>query len=357
MSLKLMSADLANLADAAPIALIELTDERRIVLVNPAAENLFGLSRRTMVGALMDDLVADCSGLVRLLERARETHGDVSSSDLLIKPVGIAKARHVTARVRVREGAGPVLALSTPLAREREDGVPGVAGFGRILGHEIKNPLAGISGAAQLLMRRTSGDDLQLLELIRDEASRIERLVNRLSAFELFSAPRLEPINIHQVLDRVVAAEKAAFDGQVSYQRIYDPSLPDIAGDADHLHEAFQNILRNGAEAALGMTSERPAVVKVRSAFETGFAMRADGGRGPMRRAIRVDVLDSGPGVDPERLPGVFDAFSSSKSGGRGLGLTIVKEVVSAHQGQIQISNTGEGTCVSVYLPIKKGER
>ena len=344
--------DTPELAEYAPVALLELTREHEIRNVNPAAETLFGLSRRGLVGRPLGDTLANADALIELLDFARETEADVAAPDILLKPAGLAEARQVTARVRYLGMAGTVISLTVPLTQERDDGVPGVAGFGRILGHEIKNPLAGISGAAQLLLRKGRNDDREMLTLIRDETARIERLINRLTAFELFSSPRFETLNIHRVLDRVLAAEEAAFDGEVAFRRRYDPSLPDIEADGDHLHEAFQNIVRNGAEAALSQRrSGRPEVV-VSTAFETRFGQKSPDTHGPLRRAIRVDVRDNGPGVDSDRLTHVFEAFSSSKSSGRGLGLTIVKEVVSAHSGYVRLDNHGEGTQVSVLLPI-----
>jgi two-component system, NtrC family, nitrogen regulation sensor histidine kinase GlnL len=345
-------ADSPDLAEYAPVALLELTEGNEIRNVNPAAEVLFGLSRRGLVGRPLGDTLANGRALEELIEYACQTRADVAAPDLTLKPVGLAEARSLTARVRYLGKAGTVLALTTPLTQERDESVPGVAGFGRILGHEIKNPLAGISGAAQLLLRKGRGDDREMLTLIRDEAGRIERLVNRLTAFELFSAPQFEGLNIHRVLDRVLTSEEAAFDGEVAFRRRYDPSLPDIEADSDHLHEAFQNIVRNGAEAAVSARRETGPEIMVTTAFETGFGQKTPDSPGPLRRAIRIDIQDNGPGVASERLASVFEAFSSSKSGGRGLGLTIVKEVISAHSGYVRLENHGNGTRVSVFLPI-----
>ncbi|NBC20842.1 MAG: PAS domain S-box protein [Alphaproteobacteria bacterium] len=344
--------DTPELAEYAPVALLELTREDEVRNVNPAAETLFGLSRRGLIGRPLVETLANGESLIELLDYARQTQADVAAPDLVLKPVGLAAAKRLTARVRYLGNAGTVVSLTVPLSQEREEGIPGVAGFGRILGHEIKNPLAGISGAAQLLLRKGRSDDREMLMLIRDESARIERLVNRLTAFELFSAPRFEALNIHRVLDRVLASEEAAYDGEVAFRRRYDPSLPDIEADSDHLHEAFQNIVRNGAEAALsGGRAERPEITVI-TAFETGFGQKSPDSQGPLRRAIRVDIQDNGPGVAVDRLASVFEAFASSKSGGRGLGLTIVKEVVSAHSGYVRLDNHGGGTRVSVFLPI-----
>lgn len=346
---------LSRLSEHAPVALIALAADGTVRDTNPAAEMMLGQSAKGLLGKRLEALIVGSDELLSLLDHARKTCADTASSQLTLKPVGLGEERQVTARVRWFASGELVLALSNTLNREADDSVAGVASFGRILGHEIKNPLAGISGAAQLLMRRAAGADRELLSLIRDEAARIERLVNRLSAFELFSEPRFSPVNIHQILDRIIVGEEAAFDGQLEFLRRYDPSLPEIDGDADHLHEALQNVVRNGVEAAIANTSAKAPRVEIRTSFEARFARRVSNERGALRRALRVDVVDSGRAVDKDTLANVFEAFSSSKSAGRGLGLTIVKEVITAHQGTATIRRSNEGTIASLYLPFKQG--
>lgn len=340
------------LSEHAPVALLSISPEGKVKDTNPASEVLFGRSRRGLVGQGLDDLLVVSDELQRLVELARRTEADAASPLVVLKPAGLAEARRVTVRVRWFESGDVVLALSRIMEHEQEDPVAGVASFGRILGHEIKNPLAGISGAAQLLERRARKDDRELLQLIGDECARIERLVNRLSAFELFSSPRLASMNIHALLDRIIAAEEAAFDGKVIIRRHYDPSLPEIDGDEDHLHEAIQNIIRNAIEAGLANQEAEIARVDIQTRFESRFARRDGQEGGALRRALRIDIEDNGGGIDQTRLGRVFDAFSSSKSAGRGLGLTVVKEVITAHNGQVQLANTGDGTRVSVFLPM-----
>lgn len=344
-----------QLSEHAPLALIDVDPDGRIRAANPGAEALFGFSRRNLIGRPLGKLVVAGDQLLQLMDYARESQADIASPGVTLKPAGLSEQTEVTVRLRPLADGGVVVALSSPLNRAVEDHIPGVASFGRILGHEIKNPLAGISGAAQLLLRKGRSDERELLELVCDECSRIERLVNRLSTFELFSSPQLRPLNIHQVLDRVLASEEAAFDGKLAFARRYDPSLPDIPGDADHLHEAFQNIVRNACEAALANSSERAPRVELRTAFETRFARRGSNRSNRLRRAIRVDVIDTGAGVDTAQLPNVFDAFTSSKSAGRGLGLTVVKEVINAHSGQVEINSGSDGTRMSVFLPMASG--
>lgn len=344
------------LSDQAPIALIALTREDCVRDTNPAAEDLLGLSRKRLSGRHLDSFLVNSEALLALCRHARSNATDTSTPDVTLKPKGLASDFRAAVRVRWFHSGELVLAISPLLSNVSEDAGAGVASFGRILGHEIKNPLAGISGAAQLLLRRAGPDQKELLGLICEEAGRIERLINRLSAFELFSTPQLEATNIHAVLDKVIAGERAAFDGKVEIVRRYDPSLPDIRGDADHLHEAFQNILRNAVEASLSNLAMRPPVIEVGTAFEAGFTRRPARKKRGYHRELRVDITDSGVGVDEADAKSLFDAFSSSKSAGRGLGLTVVKEVLTAHAGQVDLRNTGQGTRVSVFLPFTAAE-
>ncbi|MEM7767442.1 MAG: ATP-binding protein, partial [Pseudomonadota bacterium] len=348
-------ADLTLLSDQAPIALVQIGPDQRTWALNPAAEALFGTSSRALVGLRLDDAFVDGTALTTLLSFALQSEGDVSAPDIEVRTSLYQPALRLTVRIRYVGRDGLVVALSQPMGHEREDGVPGVAGMGRILGHEVKNPLAGISGAAQLMLRRGREEDAELLELIRDETRRIERLINRFSAFELYSRPSLRPLNVHELLDRVVNAERAAFDGQITYHREYDPSLPDIPGDSDHLHEALLNVLRNGAEAAAQKNgSDGGAEISVRTAFEMNVP-QGPRAKGVSRRAIRIDVEDNGPGIDPAKADLLFEAFESSKSSARGLGLTVVRDVVAAHGGHVSISDVPSGSAGLGGLQLSTG--
>ena len=219
-----------------------------------------------------------------------------------------------------------------------------MADFARILGHEVKNPLAGISGAAQLLQRAAREDQNELLELIIGESDRIERLVTELSAFELYSSPRRGAVNIHKLLDRIIVGEEAAFDDKCRFIRHFDPSLPTVYGDEDHLHEAAQNIMRNGAEAAA-------STVRVHTSYEAGLTIRrsADNVRMP---AMRLTIEDDGEGVTSEQEEAMFKMFETWKPGGSGLGLALVSQIAEAHDAQIIVESNPGKMCVSMLLPL-----
>ncbi len=342
-----------TLADLAPIALLVTDGRRKILDTNPAGEALFQVSRRTLAGKPLSEFVFHDSVLFELLDRAQRQVGDIMSPGTPITGPTIPSRLVCDIWIRTTGDDGFVIALSESAVREGNESAAGVAGFGRILGHEVKNPLGGIIGAAQLLARQNVEGQTELIEIIKEEARRIERLVNRLSAFELFSAPRMEECNIHALLDRVLASERAAMGSAVEFRRDFDPSLPDISGDADHLQQAFQNIIRNAAEASEGGTGR--GVVTVRTSYAAGLAFKRSRFGVGLQRAMLVTIEDNGKGIPRERLSRIFDVFQSSKSGARGLGLSIVKEVITAHGGQIRVDSEPGATRFTVLLPLPAG--
>ncbi|MEM6534887.1 MAG: ATP-binding protein [Pseudomonadota bacterium] len=344
--------DLIQLADLAPFGLLQLDGRRRIVAANPAAQSIFGHSERTMLRRPLSEVIFHDSMLFDLIDRSKSLEGDLTAHAVVISGPGFSRSPVLDIRIRPIEHDGVVISLVDSNDPDVVDSPASVSAFARILGHEVKNPLAGISGAAQLLMRQARDDQTGMLDIILSETQRIERLVSRLSAFELFSSPRMSEINIHVLLDKVIAAEGAAHGDKVRFERHYDPSLPEIDADEDHLHEAFLNITRNAAEAAL--THRNVATVKMYTAFETGFAIAGLRMGERLGRALRITVEDNGPGISPENREKLFELFTSSKSGGRGLGLNVVSEIVNAHRGRIKIDSKPGQTRFSVYLPMKR---
>lgn len=340
----------SGLADLSPVALLHIDPRRRIANVNPAAEDMFKLSRRALVGRPLSEVIYHDSPLFELIDRAERDPAEIAAPATPVSGPSMQQRCVCDIRLRTVDAGGFILALSESPTRDSGEGIAGAAGFGRILGHEVKNPLAGIIGAAQLLERQGQAGQAELLDIIKDEARRIERLVNRLSAFELFSAPRMQSCNVHALLDKVVASERAAVGTRVEFRREFDPSLPDISGDPDHLQQAFQNIVRNAAEAA-SEGGGRGEVV-IRTAYAAGLSMR-QARLGPgLRRAMLISIEDNGAGIPRERQATIFDVFQSTKSGGRGLGLSVVSEVVTAHGGHIRVDSQPGATRFTVLLPL-----
>lgn len=342
----------SDLIDLAPYALIQLDHRRRVTAVNAEAQHLFSQSKRSMLRQPLSEILYHDSPIFELIDRCLLSRRDVSAHGISVNGPVLSSGRLVNLKLRPDSEGGIVIALIEDTSPIGLEPTSNVSAFGRILGHEVKNPLAGISGAAQLLARNARGDQIGMLNIIKSETKRIERLISRLTAFELFSAPRFEPFNIHRILDQVVASEEVATGRSLAVTRLYDPSLPDIEADKDHLHEAFQNIVRNASEAAMSY-SDAPRVV-VSTSYETGFKFVYGRSSKPASGALRVSIKDNGPGISDEAKGRIFDLFKSSKSGSRGIGLNIVQEIVSAHNGRIRIDSKPGDTCISVILPLAK---
>lgn len=339
-----------DLAELAPFALLQMDERRRVIAANTEAQALLGYSERAMLRRPLSEIIFHDSPVFGLIDRAISLDGDLKAYRVSVSGPSFAKGLSLDLRLRPTGDGGAVIAMMRAEEHEPVDSQANIAAFGRILGHEVKNPLAGISGAAQLLLREARGDQTAMLDIIQSETKRIERLISRLSAFELFSSPRKNQLNIHALLDKVISAEQVAFTNTFKISRVYDPSLPEIVGDEDHLHEAFQNVLRNATEAATAH-SDFPKI-EVETAFETGFAIAGVSPNGRLGRAIRISIIDNGAGIPSEKRDTMFEVFTSTKSGGRGLGLSVVSEIISAHKGRIKVDSSPGQTRISIYLPI-----
>ena len=334
------------LSDLAPIALIHCDNSSVIQNLNDAAQSLLGQSRAKLLGRALNVAIYGASDIFPLIEEALETQTPIAAQNVALGGPKIS-VRAIDVRLSPVSD-GYVIAVLSAATRTAEGAHVGMADFARILGHEVKNPLAGISGAAQLLQRNARDDQAELLELIIDESVRIERLVSELSAFELYSAPRRKSVNIHELLNKIIASEEAAFMGKCNFIRRFDPSLPRIYGDPDHLHEAIQNLVRNGAEAAA-------STVSIHTSFEVGVSIRREEDDVHLP-AMRLTVEDDGAGVTPAQEGAMFKMFETWKPGGSGLGLALVSQIADAHDAQIIVDSEPGRMRVSMLLPLVEKE-
>jgi two-component system nitrogen regulation sensor histidine kinase GlnL len=341
-----LSAALARAAvDSIGDAVVLVGVEGEVLHLNPPAEELFGRSKDWAVGQPVRALPgADRIGGVA--ERARR------SQELQASFLPSPSDRSVTVSVEASplfDGpscVGAVVVLRTPRGGERTLDFEALAAG---LAHEIKNPLAGLQGSAELLAREATGPAAEYAQVIAREARRVDGLVRELLDLARPAALQTAPFNVHSVLEDVVLLARGVPGGaDIQFTERYDPSLPPVQGDREKLTQVVLNLVRNAVDAVQG--AARGEVI-----FETAVAsvrLRAAGGR--TRPLARVSVLDSGPGIPEAMLPRLFTPFATSKAHGTGLGLAISRRIVEAHGGRIEVKNRpGGGAEAAVFLPLE----
>jgi two-component system nitrogen regulation sensor histidine kinase GlnL len=327
-----------------------------LITANEAAEALLGhtlslLARRKLVQGSAD------TPLSALIEKARIADAGVRERRLEISLPGHAPIEVEAAAIPLPKGA--VLVTLTPKAAgggvDRNTDLRSVAGMGRTLAHEVKNPLAGIRGAAQLLKSGAGPEDAALAQLIVDETDRIKRLMDRFEAFSDERQPDRKPVNIHMVLDRVRALISTGLGEDLTLKESYDPSLPPVWGDEDQLIQIFLNLAKNAAEAAHSRGDAR-GEVRISTAYRHGTRFRPVGNGESRGAPLEVRIQDNGPGVSPEMRDHVFDPFVTTKPQGTGLGLTLVAKLVADHHGMIDFESEPGRTVFRVRLPVQPSE-
>ena len=345
-------------------AVVVIGADSRLVFFNQSAEELTRTPRTKVLGNLLADVFPSSPFLVDMFERCRTNRQSETRSEEHLETSG--KRRPVrTTCVPLFDGGGEfdgalivIQDLSYQQAlEERANRNQSLARLGTLvagLAHEVRNPLAGIKGAAQLLAHRLPDDPTlrEYTDVISHETDRLSSLVEDLLQLGAPAKPTLAPLNIHQVLQRVTTVLRAENDeGQLDLQCNFDPSLPDILADCDQLEQVFLNLSKNAVDAMAEL--EPPRKLEICTKMETDYHIL----RGPegAQSYLRVEINDSGPGIDPEILEHVFEPFYTTKSRGTGLGLAIAQRIVSDHGGTLRaFPAEPRGTKMWVSLPIRR---
>ncbi|WP_299030101.1 ATP-binding protein [uncultured Sulfitobacter sp.] len=337
-----------------PVPAVLVGPDDLIVDINAAAEGFLNASAKAVCGMPVWDVIAVDAPLEAAFARARASQTTLFVNDV---DVGSGQRAPLQSQLQVApmsEAEGVMILMISPreLAgrmtqnQSVKSSAKSAIGMAEMLAHEIKNPLAGITGAAQLLSMNLPKDDLELTDLIVAESRRIVKLLEQVEQFGNLTVPERAAVNLHDVLDR---ARRSALLGFGAHMRIiedYDPSLPLAWGDKDQLLQVVLNLVKNASEAA----GDAGGTIRLHSYYEHSFRLRRADGDGVLL-PLQIEVIDDGPGL-PENIAGdVFDPFVSGRENGTGLGLALVSKIVSEHDGWISVSSTPGHTVFRISLP------
>ena len=337
-----------------PTAVILLDRDLQVGYLNPSAENLFKLSRKHVVGMPLQQVFGDAETLPKAAESALLTHASFTEHEILLTPHG-SPSLSVSCTVTPVEIGSIRLILEfhqidkqLKIAREERMLVQQQANreLLRNLAHEIRNPLGGLRGAAQLLEHELPRTGLrEYTQVIIQEADRLQKLMDRLLTPS--HLPHLRATNIHEVLERVRSLTLAETPKGITIRRDYDTSLPDLVADPEQLIQAVLNIVRNAVQS---MQGKGEIILRTRIARQVTLAKKR------YRQAIQVQIIDNGPGIPDAIREKIFYPLVSGREGGSGMGLTLAQSLINQHQGTIECDSRPGHTCFTLLLPLTETE-
>lgn len=342
-----------------PLPALIIGPAGRITEVNPPAETFLNASARSLVGQpLLDRLSIDApmeDAMVRVL--AHDSPLFIAEADVTTgerPPVQCALQL-----APLQDSPGHILLLISP--REIADrlgramhitsAAKSAIGMAEMLAHEIKNPLAGISGAAQLLAMGLSPEDQEMTDLIVEETRRIVKLLEQVEQFGNLRPPARRAINLHDALDRARRSALVGFGAKMTISEDYDPSLPATFADPDQLMQVFLNLLKNASEAA----GSKGGNIRLRTFYDHKLRRRRKDGTGAAL-PLQVEIIDDGPGIPPDLAADIFEPFVSGRENGTGLGLALVSKIISDHEGWISVDSAPGRTTFRISLPLAPAE-
>jgi two-component system nitrogen regulation sensor histidine kinase GlnL len=353
-----IKVDAAQILGALPLAVVMLDPNDVFCFANYAAEEFFGCSKALLLNQNMSEILPLDHPLFLVLERVRRDGLTVAEHDMVLEGPRLSRRGTAVQAAPLLDVPGHVVLTLQDASAARaldqqmsaRNAARSITGMAAILAHEVKNPLSGIRGAAQLLETSAPPADRELAVLIRDEADRIRAMVERM---ETFGEKKLErqAVNIHRVLEHVRKLAGSGFAARIKFIESYDPSLPHVNGNRDQLIQLLLNLVKNAAESIAGM--ERPdGEIHLSTGFQHGVRLTASSGRAKANLPLFVSVRDNGPGIPEDIRRHLFEPFISTKATGSGLGLALVAKIVADHGGLIDVDSRPGRTEFRINLPV-----
>ncbi|MDP3545443.1 MAG: nitrogen regulation protein NR(II) [Phreatobacter sp.] len=350
-----------SILNALPHPVVSIAADGMIVDGNAAAEGFFQASISVLRRHTLKELVPFGSPLLALVDQVRERQAPVNEYKVDLGTPRNGHERIVdiyVAPLAERPGDVVVMLQERTIADKMDrqlthrGAARSVTALAAMLAHEIKNPLSGIRGAAQLLESSVDDQDRTLTRLICDEADRIVKLVDRMEVFSDERPVEREPVNIHVVLEHVKKLSQSGFGRHIRFVEEYDPSLPPVFGNRDQLIQVFLNLVKNAAEAIGEQASDGEILLS--TAFRPGVRLTMPGTSSRVGLPLEVCVRDNGPGVPDDLIPHLFDPFVTTKSSGTGLGLALVAKIVGDHGGIVECDSQPRKTVFRILLPMAR---
>lgn len=342
-----------------PMPVLVVGAGQAVRYANMAAEDFFQTSTAMLKRLRLADLIPFGSPVLGLVEEVQRRGASVSEYrlDLGSARLGAERIVDVFASPLPSDVDAVVLMLQERTIAEKMDrqlthrgAARSITALGAMLAHEIKNPLSGIRGAAQLLEGAISDEDRLLTQLICDETDRIVKLVERVELFGDERPSERDAVNVHDVLDHVKRLAQSGFGRHIRFTEIYDPSLPPVAGNRDQLVQVMLNLVKNAAEAIGEHAID--GEITLTTAYRPGIRLQVPGSQDRIALPLEIGVRDNGPGVPHDLLQHLFDPFVTTKAQGSGLGLALVAKVIGDHGGIVECESVPRRTNFRILLPL-----
>jgi len=363
--------ELSSLVESVPNPLLVIDSNNAVVFANAAAENFFHGSSKFLTRKGLTAIIPDTSPILSLLDEVRQTGATINEHAVTIgtpRSGGERVTDLQIAPVIDRKGAVLLQVLQRSMAQKidrqltHRTAARTVTGMAAMLAHEIKNPLSGIRGAAQLLETGLESQDLELTDLIVTETDRIRDLVNQMEEFSDERPIVRTAVNIHSVLSHVRKVSQSGFAHNIPIVEVYDPSLPPVLGNRDQLIQVLLNLVKNAAEAINDVTVDTASTdeeaekgkITLSTSFRPGVHLSVRGSGERVSLPLEVKVANTGAKIASDILPHLFDPFVSSKPNGKGLGLALTAKIVRDHGGIIECDSNDNETVFSILLPMSE---